>query len=118
MVVVEPGPFATELFTTSPRPADLDGRIDRYPAIAHEAFENLMQSFEGMFNDPDTPTDPVMVVEQMVELIDTPAGSRPFRTVVGVDVGVRDRNAGRRAVRCGRTGSVRHDRIRHARWAS
>lgn len=93
VVVVEPGPFATELFTTSPRPANVDGRIDSYPAIAHEAFENLMESFEGMFNDPDTPTDPLMVVEQMVALIDTPAGSRPFRTVVGVDVGVRDRNA-------------------------
>ena len=42
---------------------------------------------------PDTPTDPDMVVKEIIALIDTPAGSRPFRTVVGVDVGVRERNA-------------------------
>lgn len=93
VVVVEPGPFATELFSTSPRPADVDGRIDTYPTVAHEALEHLDQAFEGMFNDPDTPTDPTMVVDQMVALIDTQAGSRPFRTVVGVDVGVCERNA-------------------------
>ncbi|MFO7764107.1 MAG: SDR family oxidoreductase [Wenzhouxiangellaceae bacterium] len=93
VVVVEPGPFATELFTTSPRPADVEGHIDTYPAVARETFENLMQAFDGMFSDPDTPTEPAMVVEQMVALINTPAGRRPFRTVVGVDVGVRERNA-------------------------
>ncbi|NEZ03532.1 SDR family oxidoreductase [Wenzhouxiangella sp. XN201] len=93
VVVVEPGPFATELFTTSPRPTDADGRIDMYPAVARETFEDLMQGFDGMFSDPDTPTEPALVVEQMVALIDAPAGSRPFRTVAGVDVGVRERNA-------------------------
>jgi hypothetical protein len=46
-----------------------------------------------MFSDPDTPTDPGMVIEQIASLIDTPVGSRPFRTVVGVDVGVRSLNA-------------------------
>jgi NAD(P)-dependent dehydrogenase (short-subunit alcohol dehydrogenase family) len=93
VVIVEPGPFDTELFTSSPRPADADGRIDAYPAVAREAFEILCRSFEGMFSDPDTPTDPGMVIEQIATLIDTPAGSRPFRTVVGVDVGVRSLNA-------------------------
>lgn len=42
--------------------------------------------------DADTPTDPGMVVEEIVTLIDAPAGNRPFRTVVGVDVGVIGRN--------------------------
>lgn len=92
LVVVEPGPFATELFARSPRPTDADGRIDNYPTLAHEALESLDLSFDGMFDDADTPTDPGMVVEQIVTLIDTPAGNRPFRSVVGVDVGVVGRN--------------------------
>ena len=93
LVVVEPGPFATELFVQSPKPVDADGRMATYPGVAHQMLEQLEGAFDGMFNDPDTPTDPAMVVEQMVALIDTPAGNRPFRTVVGVDVGVRERNA-------------------------
>jgi NAD(P)-dependent dehydrogenase (short-subunit alcohol dehydrogenase family) len=93
VVVVEPGPFATELFGQSPRPADSEGRIGTYPGVAHQSLEQLEAAFEGMFDDPNTPTDPVVFVEQVTSLIDTPAGSRPFRTVVGVDVGVRERNA-------------------------
>jgi NAD(P)-dependent dehydrogenase (short-subunit alcohol dehydrogenase family) len=92
VVVVEPGPFATALFPTSPRPADAEGRVGTYPAVAHEAFENVGKAFEGMFNDPNTPTDPEMVVEQIIALTDMRAGRRPFRSVVGVDVGVGERN--------------------------
>jgi len=93
VVVVEPGPFETALFPSSPRPKDVEGRIDSYPAVAHEALENLGNAFEGMFNDPGTPTDPVMVVDQVIALADMEPGTRPFRSVVGVDVGVRGRNA-------------------------
>lgn len=93
VVVVEPGPFATALFEVSPQPKDVDNRVADYPEIARAAYKGLGDAFDGMFNDPDVPTDPAMVVEEMVTLIDTPAGSRPFRTVVGVDVGVRERNA-------------------------
>lgn len=93
VVVVEPGPFATALFPNSPRPADADNRVATYPAIAHAALESLDHAFEGMFNDPQTPTDPGMVVEQIIALIDAGAGTRAFRSVVGVDVGVRERNA-------------------------
>lgn len=93
VVVVEPGPFATELFTQSPKPIDADGRIQTYPAAAPAAFEQLEQAFEGMFNDPEILTEPGMVVERIMTLVDMPAGSRPFRSVVGVDVGVIERNA-------------------------
>ena len=93
LVVVEPGPFETELFGQSPRPADADGRIPTYPGVAHQALTQLEAAFEGMFTDPGTPTDPALFVEQVSTLIDTPAGQRPFRTVVGVDAGVRARNA-------------------------
>jgi len=93
VVVVEPGPFETELFGQSPRPADADGRIPGYPAVAHETLTQLEAAFEGMFSDPGTPTDPTIFVSDVSALIDAPAGQRPFRTVVGVDAGVRDRNA-------------------------
>lgn len=93
VVVVEPGPFATALFEVSPQPADGDQRVAEYPEIARTAYKAVGDAFDGMFNDPHTPTDPTMVVKEIVALIDTPAGSRPFRTVVGVDVGVRERNA-------------------------
>ncbi|MDH3428351.1 MAG: SDR family NAD(P)-dependent oxidoreductase, partial [Gemmatimonadota bacterium] len=42
--------------------------------------------------DPDMPTDPQMVCDRMVELVNMAPGTRPFRSVVGVDFGVRERN--------------------------
>ena len=93
VVVVEPGPFATALFEVSPQPADVDQRVADYPEVARTAYKSVGDAFDGMFNDPDTPTDPDMVAKEIIALIDTPAASRPFRTVVGVDVGVRERNA-------------------------
>ena len=39
------------------------------------------------------PTDPAAVVERFVELIDMTPGTRPFRSAVGFDMGVTERNA-------------------------
>lgn len=93
VVVVEPGPFTTQLFPQSPRPQDQDQRTQSYPAAAHQTFEGMGAAFEGMFNDPQVPTDPADVVDRFVELIDMAPGTRPFRSVVGVDMGVTQRNA-------------------------
>jgi len=104
VVVVEPGPFTTELFPQSPRPKDEDNRAQSYPDVVQQTFDGLGAAFEGMFSDPDVPTDPVFsdpdvptdpvdVVTRFVELIDMAPGTRPFRSVVGVDMGVADRNA-------------------------
>ena len=93
VVVVEPGPFTTELFPTSPRPADTEGRVGTYPAVAQQTFDNMGKAFERMFKDPETPTDPRLVVDRIVELTEMEAGTRPFRSVVGVDFGVRKHNA-------------------------
>ena len=92
VVVVEPGPFTTELFGQSPSPADADGRAATYPDVVAETFEGMGKAFEGMFMDPGVPTDPIDVVRTFVSLVDTEAGSRPFRSVVGVDLGVKARN--------------------------
>lgn len=37
--------------------------------------------------DQSLPTDPRMVVDAIVRLIETPAGERPLRTTVGIDFG-------------------------------
>jgi len=50
-------------------------------------------AFEGMFEDPEVPTDPKLVVDHIVELIEAAPGTREFRTAVGFDVGVNARNA-------------------------
>lgn len=92
VVVVEPGPFTTALFPSMRLPADADGRSASYPPIVHETLAAMAGMFDGLFNDPDVPTDPSLVVDRLVELVNMPAGTRPFRSVVGVDLGVRARN--------------------------
>lgn len=92
VVVVEPGPFETALFPTSPQPTDADGRGATYPASVHETFEGMGRAFDALFEDDEAPTDPMLVVERMVELVDADPGTRPFRSVVGVDFGVADMN--------------------------
>lgn len=92
VVVVEPGPFTTQLFPRAPAPEDAEGRADTYPSGVHRTFEEMAAAFEGLFEDPDAPTDPDLVVDRMIELIRMPAGERPLRSVVGVDFGVEERN--------------------------
>lgn len=93
VVLIEPGPFSTELFSSSPKPQDADQRVASYPVQAQQTLANLGGAFESMLNDPTLPNNPDLVVARMVELIDMPAGSRPFRSVVGLDFGVSAQNA-------------------------
>ena len=41
----------------------------------------------GMFENEDAPTDPMIVVKTFDKLINTPVGSRPLRTIAGLDFG-------------------------------
>ncbi|MDX1531248.1 MAG: SDR family NAD(P)-dependent oxidoreductase [Rhodothermales bacterium] len=88
VVVVEPGPFATELFPNLVAPEDADGRAADYPAAVHQASDDMGAAFASMFDDPAVPTDPALVVDRMAELIAMAPGTRPFRSVVGIDLGV------------------------------
>ena len=45
-----------------------------------------------MVADPSLPTDPQLVVDAVLNLIATPPGQRPLRTVVGVDFGAETLN--------------------------
>lgn len=92
VVLVEPGPFTTQLFPRSPAPEDAQKRAETYPEASHDTFLEMAAAFQGLFDDPDMPTDPELVVDRMIELIRMPAGERPFRSVVGVDFGVEERN--------------------------
>jgi NAD(P)-dependent dehydrogenase (short-subunit alcohol dehydrogenase family) len=88
VVVVEPGPFATELFPRTPQPADEEGRAATYPAALHAATEGMGAAFEEMFEGDEVNTDPSLVVDTFVDLVDGAPGTRPFRSLVGFDFGV------------------------------
>ena len=93
VVIVEPGPFTTNLFPAMPVPADADDRAATYPDAVTGAFEAMGTDFQAMLASPESPTDPALVVEAMTDLIAMAPGTRPLRTVVGLDFGVRARNA-------------------------
>jgi NAD(P)-dependent dehydrogenase (short-subunit alcohol dehydrogenase family) len=93
VVLVEPGPFNTEIFGKTRLAADADGRAKTYPEIVHQSFDQIGASVEQITKDPSAPTSPKLVADRMVELIEMKPGTRPFRSVVGLDFGVRERNA-------------------------
>jgi len=91
VVVIEPGPFTTNLFPEAPSPAD-EERLLGYE-VENQTLVEMGQAFEALFEDSDVPTDPQILVDTMVRVIETPAGERPFRTTGGVDFGVAEWNA-------------------------
>ena len=92
-VLVEPGPFTTNLFAGMVAPAAADTYAANYPAAVTGAFAAMGSDFQAVLTNPETPTDPMDVVEAITDLIDMTPGTRPLRTVVGLDFGVRARNA-------------------------
>ncbi len=88
VVLVEPGPFKTELFGQSPTPKDADGRGAAYPRAFQDAMQGVGQMFEQVFGDASAPTDPGLVVDLFVKLADQAPGTRALRTAVGLDFGV------------------------------
>lgn len=91
VVIVEPGPFTTNLFPQAPSPSDME-RAESYGAV-NDTLDGLATAFEGIFEDEEAPTDPSYVVDAFVQLIEAPPEDRPFRTVVGLDFSVREVNA-------------------------
>lgn len=89
-VIVEPGPFATNLIDNSPRPDDKQ-RLDDYGELTH-ASEEMMQGFKEFMKD-NPECDPNLVSDAILNLINMEYGDRPMRTVSGIDYGVREINA-------------------------
>jgi len=85
VVIVEPGPFSTNFFGNM-IPATSDDIASAYKHVG-EFFDGFGKQVEGMFEDENAPTDPMIVVKIFEDLIDAPAGSRPLRTIAGLDFG-------------------------------
>ena len=54
-----------------------------------------------MFEDKDAPTDPIIVVKTFENLINMPVGTRPLRTIAGLDFGLQALNDAVEPVRLG-----------------
>jgi len=83
-VLVEPGPYGTQLLANSPGPADQE-RVRAYEQIS-SIREMFSQSFEQFFASDQAP-DPQEIPDAILNLIQMPAGKRPLRTVCGPDYG-------------------------------
>ncbi|MBG7611312.1 SDR family oxidoreductase [Polaribacter sp. BAL334] len=89
IVLVEPGPFGTGLLASGQAPAHSEvlatyGELAGVPSAMGENFAQMLQS-------EDAP-DPQWVVDAYLKLAETPFGSRPTRTVVGITWGVDEIN--------------------------
>lgn len=90
-VLLEPGPFKTSLIGHTVWPEDEQvlqgyGEFANLPKQVLEGFDSFME--ENQAGD----ANPQGVVDDMVRLIETPFGSRPTRTVSGIDYGTREFN--------------------------
>lgn len=78
-VVIEPGIYRTPIFERLERPADAE-RLAEYGARAEYA-DRVLGVFQAVIGAPDAPGSGE-VAEALVALVEMPAGTRPFRTVV------------------------------------
>ncbi|BDC52277.1 short-chain dehydrogenase/reductase [Bryobacterales bacterium F-183] len=83
-VLVEPGPYPSELLPNSPAPADKD-RLAGYGPLA-TIREDLTAPFKDLYGGANAPRTQD-VADAILGLIEMPAGQRPMRTVCGMDFG-------------------------------
>ncbi len=86
VVIVQPGPFSTNFFGNIVN-AESEEVLSAYNHVT-EFFDGFGKNVEGMFEDENAPTDPIIVAEIFEDLISAPAGSRPLRTIAGLDFGI------------------------------
>ncbi|WP_017314368.1 SDR family oxidoreductase [Mastigocladopsis repens] len=85
-VIIEPGPFQTNLTTSLEGPQDQE-RLAQYGTVAEIARQLLdgvdQPSSEGVYQDPQ------IVADIVAELVAMPSGKRPLRTIAGaIDFGL------------------------------
>jgi len=78
-VVIEPGGFPTNFFGNLISPSD-HSRESEYGDLK-DGPKHLFDSFEGALSANEA-QKPQMVADAVLKLVETPAGERPFRTVV------------------------------------
>lgn len=84
VVLVQPGPFPTELYAPRQEPADA-ARAEEYGEIAALP-GGFVQYLQGLFSGTDAP-DPHDVSKALAQLVATPPGKRPERVVIGLAFG-------------------------------
>lgn len=90
VAIVEPGFFHTQLFAHATSSADT-ARANEYGPTALVPGQ-LLAAFDQLFAQQAAETAPQVLVDAIVALIETAPGSRPLRTCVGIDMGVRALN--------------------------
>ena len=88
-VLVEPGPYPSHLLPNSPGPADTQ-RVQSYGPLS-AIRDNFIGHFSELFHSPSAPRTQD-VSEAILRLIESPPGTRPFRTVCGMDFGAHSLN--------------------------
>lgn len=88
--IVEPGPFGTNLLFTGPEEAD-KATFEEYGDFK-EVPHAMLKNFEGFFDSEDA-LDPQLVADDTLDLIRMEKGTRPIRTVSGIDYGTVEYNA-------------------------
>lgn len=78
-VIVQPGPFLTEVFGKLYQPANSSLTADYGTPATHLAA--FGETFKKMMGG-DVPNQPQQVADAIVKLLNTPQGQRPLRTVV------------------------------------
>jgi NAD(P)-dependent dehydrogenase (short-subunit alcohol dehydrogenase family) len=77
-----------DLNIVSPKNGEVANAYEHVGAF-FQGFQNQVMS---AFAEINAPTDPMLVVKSYEDLIDMPAGSRPLRTMVGLDFGLQSLN--------------------------
>ena len=85
VVIVEPGPFSTKFFPSIVPPID-EEIASAYKHVG-EFIDGFGQMVQASFEDENAPTDPMIVVKIFEDLINSPNGTRPLRTIAGLDFG-------------------------------
>ncbi|WP_040280035.1 SDR family oxidoreductase [Psychroserpens damuponensis] len=83
-VIVEPGPFATNLAASFVPEARTE--IVAQNSDLQSIFHGMMEGFATLMQSQDIPA-PTLVAEAYLDLAEMPQGSRPTRTVVGLPFG-------------------------------
>lgn len=90
VAIVQPGPFSTNFLPGIFKAGDAE-IASAYPLVG-DFLDGFGTQVMAAFADENAPTDPMVVVKIFESLINAPAGSRPLRTVAGLDFGVQSIN--------------------------
>lgn len=99
VVIVEPGPFSTNFFENMVPPEDNALGNDYQHVDAF--FAGFQSQVQTAFENENAPTDPMLVVHSFETLMELPNGSRPLRTMVGLDFGLQALNDATEPIRKG-----------------